>query len=114
MRYAVDVTVEAGVAFGGFQHRRDEFAGVDFRQIYRLVNVVEFLCAGDAVLTRLGQIKPAAAGGAQLGDHVLVVGLGHFDFDTGLFLEGLDNLVRGVSTPSQQAQFVSENLGGGE
>ena len=50
----------------------------------RLVDAEFLLRADDAVLRRLRQVEAGAAGGAQLGDHLLVVRQRDLDLDAGL------------------------------
>ncbi len=104
MRDAEDLAVDRGVGLRRVQHGGNEPVGLDLREIHRLVDAELDLRAGDPVLARLGEIEAAAAGGAQLGDHLLVVRQRHLHVDAGLGLEHVDHRVGRVTAPGEQAQ----------
>jgi hypothetical protein len=105
MRHRIDFAVDRGVGLDAVKQLGLHGRGVDLGQIERLVDVVFLLGREDAVMARLGQVETGAAGGAQLGDHFLVVGKGHLDGDVGIFgFELLDQLVRRIRAPGQKAQ----------
>ena len=76
------------------------------RQVHRLVDAELLLRAGDAVLRRLREVEAGAAGGAQLGDHLLVVRERDLDVDAGFLLELRDDVGRHVVGPGDEAQLV--------
>lgn len=79
---------------------------IDLRQVERLVDAVLLLRSGDAVLAGLGEVEAAASGGAQLGDHLLVVRQRDLDVDAGLLLEHRHDVVGRIAAPGEQPQFL--------
>jgi hypothetical protein len=59
------------------------------------------LRAGDAVLRGLGQIEASTTGGAQLGNHFLVVGQCQLDFVAAFLLELGNDVRRSVVSPCE-------------
>jgi hypothetical protein len=112
VRQAVHLALQGGVLLGRSQHRRDEQVALDLGQVHRLVDLEFLLRAGDAVLRRLCQVEAGATGGAQLGDHLLVVGQRDLDGVAGFLLELRLHLGRHVVGPGQQAQDFFLGQGG--
>ena len=104
MRHTIDFCVQRGVLFGGVEHGANEQVGFELGDVHRFVNAEFLLRSGDAVLRGLSQVKASAAGGAQLGDHLFVVGQSHFNFVARLFFELGHDVGGGVVSPGQQTQ----------
>ncbi|KAF5034653.1 hypothetical protein DSECCO2_593860 [anaerobic digester metagenome] len=109
--HGVGCAADQGVLLHGFEHGGDEEFGLDLGVVDRLVDAELLLHRGDAVLAGLGQVEARAARGAQLGDHLLVVGVGHLDLDAGLGLELVDEFLGRIALPGQQLQGVGHGRG---
>jgi hypothetical protein len=72
-------------------------------QIDGLIDAEITLRSRDAILRWLRQIEAGASRGAQLGDHLLVVGESHFHIDAGFLLEGGNQFRRDVIRPADDA-----------
>jgi len=100
MRHAINVAVHGGVAHRRIKHGGNEQVFVQLGDINRFVDAEFHLRPHDAVLRRLSEVKTTAACGAQLGDHLFVVGFRDFDGMAGLFFEfiqqGFVDIVRPV------------------
>ena len=77
---------------------------VDLGEIYRLVQAVLLDYRGNPVLGGLDEVESAAAGGAELGDHLLVVAEGHLDLDPRLGGEFIDKFLGGVAGPGHDPE----------
>jgi len=98
------LAVHHGVLFDGLQHGGDDLVGLDLHQIDGLVDVKFLLYRRNAVLAGLGQIEAGPAGGPQLGDHFLVVGVGDFYRDSGFLGELFHQDLGCIALPREQAK----------
>src|SRR5438552_13644101 len=80
---------------------RSHFPGIE-----RLIDAEFLLRSEDAVLRRLRQVKTGATGGAQLGDHLLIVGERNLNLDTGFVPELGDDLRGYVVGPGDDLQYL--------
>ena len=112
MRHAIGLALDVGVFLDCINHGGDQLVGVDLAVIDRLIDFVFFLHCGDAILTGLRQIEASAAGGAQFGDHFLVVGISYLDVDAGLFFELFDQVFIGIAFPGDDLEcFTGHDAG---
>ena len=103
----VQLAVERGVLAHALEQLGDELPEAHPVRVDGLVDAKFLQRRQDAVLRGLGQVEPGATGGAQLGDHLLVVRERHLHLDAGLRPKLRDELRRHVVRPADDAQHLA-------